>query len=34
MSNNAIKFAQKDMSKESYYNRLIPFYKQIMDIDK
>ena len=32
MSDNAIKFAHNDMSKESYYARLIPFYKRVMNI--
>lgn len=31
MSNNAIQFAHDDMSKESYYKRLLPFYQQIID---
>ena len=34
MSNNTIEFALKDMSKESYYNKLMPFYKHIIDIYK
>lgn len=34
MSNNAIRFAQDDMSKESYYNRLMPFYKRIIETYK
>lgn len=32
MSDNAIRFAHNDMSKESYYARLIPFYKRVMNI--
>lgn len=31
MSNNAITFAQKDMSKETYYKKLISFYKHIIN---
>lgn len=31
MSNNTITFAQKDMSKESYYKKLISFYTDIID---
>lgn len=34
MSNNAIEYARKDMSKENYYNKLIPFYKHIIDLQK
>lgn len=34
MSNNAIEFALKDMSKENYYNKLMPFYKHIINIYK
>ena len=30
MSNHAIQFAQKDMSKESYYQRLLPFYDSVI----
>lgn len=34
MSNNAIEFARKDMSQENYYNKLIFFYKYIIDLHK
>lgn len=30
MSENSIKYAIEDMSKDSYYNRLIPFYQKII----
>ena len=34
MSDNAISFAHKDMSKESYYKRLLPFYEQLLNNKK
>lgn len=34
MSDNAISFAHKDMSKENYYKRLLPFYEQLLNNKK
>lgn len=31
MSENSIKYALEDMSKDSYYNRLIPFYQKFIN---
>lgn len=32
MSDNSIKYALKDMSKSSYYNRLLPFYQKMINL--